>query len=153
MPRLQNPAATHALLTPFAFPNRHPKFKSPISSGVHAAARKNEASPEMDLIQSMLKAFEECNKELQPLFDFHRAIESAKDDDLRMFWDVRIVQGKNTPFASIRSSSMPKALGQKMAPSAPSNIEKEVIQKIIEPLMGIVMHEVERPFLKEPSEQ
>ena len=115
---------------------------------------QNEASPEMDLIQSMLKAFEECNKELQPLFDFHRAIESAKDDDLRMFWDVRIVQGKNTPFASIQgSSSMPKALGQKMAPSAPSNIENEVIQKIIEPLVSIVMIKVESPFLKEPSEQ
>ena len=115
---------------------------------------QNEASPEMDLIHSIVRTFEMYKEELQPLFDFHREIESAKDDDLRMFWDVRIVQGKNTPFASIQgSSSMPKALSQKMAPSAPSNIEKEVIQKIIEPLMSIVMLEVERPFLKEPSEQ
>ena len=71
-----------------------------------------------------------------------------------MFWDVRILRGKNTPFASIQgSSSMPRALSQKMAASAPSNIEKEVTQKIIVPLISIVMHEVERPFLKEPSEQ
>lgn len=115
---------------------------------------QNEASPEMDLIHSIVKTCEMYKEELQPIFDFHKAIESANDDDLRMFWDVRIVQGKSTPFASVQgSSSMPRALSQKMAPSAPSNIEKEVIQKIILPLMGIVMHEVERPFLEEPSEQ
>lgn len=115
---------------------------------------QNEAPPEMDKIHSIVRTLEMYKEELQPLFDFHRAIESAKDDDLRMFWDVRVLRGKDTPFASVQgSTSMPKALSQKMAPSAPSNIEMEVIQKIMEPLMGIVMHEVERPFLKEPSEQ
>ena len=115
---------------------------------------QNEAPPVMDQLHSMMKALEESNKQLQPLVDFHKAMESSREDDLRMFWDVKVVQGKDTPFASVQgSSSMPKALAPKMAPRAPGNIEKEVFEKIIAPLMSAVMDKIEMPFVEKPSEQ
>ena len=117
---------------------------------------QNEAPPVLDQLRSILEALEERNKEFQPLIDFHKALEFFKEDDLRMFWDVNIVRGKDTPFASNRgSSSMPDALAPKMAPLAPGNIQKEVSQKIITPLMNKVLDklEVEVPEVESPNPQ
>ena len=71
-----------------------------------------------------------------------------------MFWDVKILQGENTPFASVEgSSSMPKALAPKMAPLTPGNIQEEISQKIIIPLMNAVLDkiEVEVPEVEVPE--
>ncbi|MEX2580598.1 MAG: hypothetical protein WD342_16190 [Verrucomicrobiales bacterium] len=114
---------------------------------------QNEAPPEIDQLRSLLKALEEQNEQIQPLIDFHKAMESAKEDDIRMFWDVKIVRGEDTPFASVQgSSSMPDALARKMAPLTPGNIQKEVSQKIVEPLISAVLDKLVKPEVENLSE-
>jgi hypothetical protein len=115
----------------------------------------NKTLPEDDHLETTVNALQEMTEQLQPLIDFHQAMESSTDDDLRMFWDVKIVQGEDTPFASVQgSSSMPKALAKKMVPLAPSNIQKEVHQKIIEPLMSAMLDKFEvPPEVESPSPQ
>jgi len=115
---------------------------------------ENEAPSEMDQLRSVLKAIEERSEQLQPLIAFHKAIESSKKDDIRMFWDVKIVQGEDTPFASVQgSSSMPHALARKMVPRAPGNIQNEVDQKIITPLINAVLDKLAVPEVENPSQQ
>ena len=81
---------------------------------------QNKAQPEGDPLETTMNAVQEVMQRLQPLTDFHQAMEFSTDDDLRMFWDVKIVQGKDTLFASVQgSSSMPKALARKMMPRTP----------------------------------
>ena len=101
---------------------------------------QNKDLPAMDQLDSIMKNIEESKAQLQPVIDFHKAMEPAEEDDIRMCWDIKIVRGKDTPFASVQgSSSMPRMLARKMAPLAPGHIEKEVRQKIITPLMNEVM--------------
>ena len=117
---------------------------------------QNKAQPEDDRLETTLNAVQEAMQRLQPLTDFHQAMESSTDDDLRMFWDVKIVQGKDTPFASVQgSSSMPHALARKMMPRTPGNIQDEVHQKIITPLMTAMLDklEFEVPEVESPSPQ
>lgn len=110
--------------------------------------------PEMDKLHSMMKTLEETSEQLQPLVDFHKAMESAKEDDLRILWDIRIVRGKETLFIRNQgSSSMPGALAPKMAPLAPSNIQKDISQKITTPLMNAVVDKIEIPGVEKTSEQ
>ena len=118
---------------------------------------QNKDLPTMDQLDSIMKAAEESSAQLQPIIDFHKAMESAEEDDIRMHWDIKIVRGKDTPFASVQgSTSMPRMLARKMVPLAPGNIEKEVHQKITSPLMETVLDELgfEVPGVeKSPSQQ
>ena len=112
--------------------------------------------PTMDQLDSIMKAAEESSAQLQPIIDFHKAMESAEEDDIRMHWDIKIVRGKDTPFASVQgSTSMPRMLARKMVPLAPGNIEKEVHQKIITPLMNAVLDKIEFdvPDVENPNPQ
>lgn len=72
---------------------------------------------------------------LGPVLNFHKAVETASDNDLRIFWEVRVVEGKDTPFTSMSGhSSFPGALIGSQAGQLPSTLQREVIEKIAIPL-------------------
>lgn len=80
---------------------------------------------------------------LKPVTDFHRAVEDATQNDLRMFWDVRIVRGANTPYCHVHgSSSLPALLAENMLSQAPQEIEHEAKAKIVVPLVSFMQLEV-----------
>lgn len=84
-------------------------------------------------------------KLLEPLTEFHKTLEDANANDMRFFWDVRLIRGKDTPFGHTKgSSSLPAMLAPKMQGNAPSKIQEEVHDKILRPLMAAMMTEVEK---------
>ena len=114
---------------------------------------QNEAPPAEDPTATALKAMQEILEQLQPLIAFHKKCESAREDDLQMFWDLRIVQGEDKLLARIQgTSSMPLALAPNMLALAPSMIQQEVIDKIARPLVSAMQSKVEERVLK-PRQQ
>lgn len=110
-------------------PHKKPSKKSPTSSEGEAA----------------LEMLHQATELLRPLMDFHQLVDSATDDDLRIFWDVRIVRGGDTQFAQTTGvSTLPRALAPKMKALAPAKIQEEVTSKILQPLIGKTQQEVER---------
>jgi hypothetical protein len=74
---------------------------------------------------------------LAPMVEFHKRVENAKDEDIRLFWDVRVVRGADTPlFEFTGSSSMTGALSPKQLPLLTAAIQQEVNDKISVPLVG-----------------
>ena len=75
---------------------------------------------------------------LAPLVEFHKTSEEASDGDLRLYWDVRIVRGKDTPFMSTSgSSSLPGILATNAAlNTAGIVIHQEIEDKVAKPLHG-----------------
>jgi hypothetical protein len=73
---------------------------------------------------------------LAPLLEFHKEVTDSDDGDLRLFWDVRLVRGKNTPYMSTSgSSSLPGILSSPTALArAPITISQEIDEKIAMPL-------------------
>jgi hypothetical protein len=72
---------------------------------------------------------------LAPVVEFHKTVDSASDNDLRMYWDVRLVQGKDTPFTSISgNSSFPGILVGSALGRLPEALSREVVEKIAVPL-------------------
>lgn len=91
---------------------------------------------------------------LKPLTDFHRAVEDATQNDLRMLWDVRIVRGENSPYCHVHgSSSLPALLAENMLVEAPERIESEATTKIVHPLVSFMQLEVSKKFLAEQGDR
>lgn len=91
---------------------------------------------------------------LKPLTDFHRAVEDATQNDLRMFWDVRIVRGENTPYCHVHgSSSMPALLADNMLSQASQVLENEATAKIVVPLVSFMQIEVTKVLLADQVER
>lgn len=100
------------------------------------------STPEADALGSLLHM-------LQPLMDFHKTVEGANDNDLRMYWDVRVIRGANETFmTSVGSSSLPGALSEKLRGNASSLIQQEVYEKISVPLVGEMQTIVENGALE-----
>lgn len=94
-------------------------------------------TPDNSSINSMLAL-------LSPLIEFHKETEDASDGDLRIFWDVRLVRGKNTPYMSTSgSSSLPGILSTAAARNkAPLVIHQEIDDKIAGPLHNKMQQEL-----------
>lgn len=91
---------------------------------------KQNLTPEAGVLEGLMQM-------LQPLVEFHKAVSDADDNDLRMFWDVRVVRGSGEIFiTSSGSSSFPDALGPKQIAGAALMIQQEVHDKIAAPLVG-----------------
>jgi hypothetical protein len=72
---------------------------------------------------------------LDPVIDFHKPVEGATEDDLRIYWDVRVVRGQGSPFAHVTgSSSLPRALASNMKALAPAVVQAELLEKVSRPL-------------------
>lgn len=72
---------------------------------------------------------------LAPVVDFHKTVDNASENDLRMYWDVRLVQGKDIPFTSISGhSSFPGILVGSALGRMPDALSREIVEKIAVPL-------------------
>lgn len=72
---------------------------------------------------------------LEPLIEFHKAVENSSENDLRLYWDIRLVQGKDTPFTSMSGhSSFPGVLVGSALGQIPASMSREIVEKIAVPL-------------------
>lgn len=107
----------------------------------------SDSTPTPDF-QQLLAAMEI----LKPLTDFHRADETANEDDLRMSWDVRLVRGKDTPYQHVKGTcSLPSLLAPKMIATATSAVEREIHEKILMPMAARLQSDVEATLLRSPA--
>jgi hypothetical protein len=115
--------------------NSKPRRKPRANSKLEQNSSRHDAGEESQQVKDLLG----------PLLDFHRSVEEASKDDLRIFWDVRLVRGKDTPFAHIKgTSTLPKTLAYNMVAMAPRHIEEEITEKIVRPLVSVMQAEGER---------
>jgi len=71
---------------------------------------------------------------LSGVLAFHKAPEVSKDEDLRLYWDVRLVRGKEEPWAHISgTATLP---GATTLPMLPASLQDEIEKKIINPLVA-----------------
>jgi len=131
------------------------KKTAPKSKTSSTASKKEEPDDRtMSILDRMEKLLDKKEAALAPLEEFHAAVESAEDEDVRVYWDVRIVSGKDIPLKGVQgSSTMPGLLTEKMIPQAPSMIQQEIVDKIALPLTGVFMTEgeVRNPLLPAPE--
>lgn len=121
-------------------PTHKPASADPLPEG-----KSSKASDSVPTLEKVTKMLEELSQTITPMLEFHKAVENATADDLRMFWDVRVVRGADTPFAHLTGSTpMPRILSSNMRALGPSKIENEITNKILIPLMAMVQTEVER---------
>ena len=100
------------------------------------------------------RQFSEVLNLLKPLTDFHRSLEDATQNDLRLYWDVRIVRGEDTPFCRVQgTSSQPAILAYNMMSEAPERIEDEVMGKIVKPLVSAMQLFVSEKLLADNAER
>ena len=105
--------------------------------------KKNSTNPEVDEATAQ-QQIEDVFKLLTPLADFHKAVEDASHNDLRLSWDVRLIRGENTPLCHVHgTSSLPAMLAPKMLALAPTQMQGEVMEKIASPLVAIMQTEAE----------
>lgn len=73
---------------------------------------------------------------LAPLIDFHKTAEESADSDLRIFWDVRIVRGKDTHFMhTTGSTTLPGILANGLSVNtAPIVVHQEIEDKVAKPI-------------------
>jgi hypothetical protein len=87
---------------------------------------------------------------LEPVIDFHKPVEGATEDDLRIYWDVRVVRGQDSPFAHVTgSSSLPMALASNTKALAPTVIQAELLEKVSRPLTAVLQTETEQQTMDE----
>lgn len=72
---------------------------------------------------------------LADVMAFHRAPETAAEDDLRLYWDVRLVRGKDEPWAHVTgSSTLPGATDPERLAMLTTLLTDEIDRKIGMPL-------------------
>lgn len=135
--------------------NNHPPKKKSTTKKTEPALKtdstqkpekKSATSDTADSITSAdIKTIKAIAGLLAPTIKFHEASEDASQDDLRMYWDVRIVRGSAEHFAQTTgSSTFPGALSKKLKANAPAMIQQEVVDKIANPLVAKMQEEGER---------
>jgi hypothetical protein len=116
-------------------------------TSMEAARREAQAEDRMleEASKSAARKRQEMMEILRPLLDFRQPVDSAKEDDLRIYWDVRVVRGKDTPYAQVQGvGSLPGAMASNKLSKAPSMIEQEVIEKIAKPMVAAMQKEAEK---------
>ena len=113
----------------------------------------------MEVIQDsrkVIKDARELNDRMlereKPLIDFHEAVEGTTENDMRIWWDVRVIRGRNTPFTqSTGTSYLPGLLSDKLKQHAIANIQQEINDKIAAPIGSAFMEETERVTIANTS--
>lgn len=87
---------------------------------------------------------------LGSLIEFHKVDEGMTMDDVKIFWDVRAIRGKDTAFAHNKgTSTLNMILAPSMMIEAMPKVEQEIREKIIRPMVGAFQAEVNRVALEE----
>jgi len=120
-----------------------PALKTDSTQKPEKTSATSEAS---DLITSSdIKTIKAIADLMAPTIKFHEASRGASQDDIRIYWDVRIVRGESEHFTQTTgSSSFPGALSQNMKANAPAMIQQEVVDKIASPLVAKMQEECQR---------
>ncbi len=109
-------------------PQSHPQNQTPEATTQNANPSPTPSTPDASLLQGILAA-------LAPVVEFHKAVDSASDNDLRLFWDIRLVQGKDTPFTTMSGhASFPGILSGSALGQMPALLSREIVEKIAVPL-------------------
>lgn len=75
---------------------------------------------------------------MKPLLEFHGAKDEEAADDLRLFWDVRIVRGNGERWTNVSgSSTLPGALSQSRLQLLSTTLQDEIENKITAPLATV----------------
>lgn len=86
---------------------------------------------------------------LMPLIEFHKAADELTMDDVRIYWDVRAIRGKDTAFAHLKgSSTLHNILAPNMLMNATERIQGEITDKIVMPMVAIFQRESNRMALE-----
>jgi hypothetical protein len=106
---------------------------------------KKPAPEASDNQSALLEDIHVALEVFKPLIEFHKVVEDATDDDMRIYWDVRLVRGKDTPYLHVHgSSTLSSMLAPKLRPHAVGVIQSEVADKISAPLVAAFMTELEK---------
>lgn len=99
----------------------------------------------IDVIAANKEASERLAEREAPLRAFHEAVEEAQASDIRIFWDVRVVRGKDTPFTRSQGvTHMPGALHPRMFADVSAMIQGEISDKVAKPLVAAIMDEADK---------
>jgi len=111
------------------------------------SSRKGQQSPMPSMTENMTQEpdtqtppagdalLQHLSSILEPLIEFHKAVENSSENDLRLYWDIRLVQGKDTPFTSMSGhSSFPGVLVGSALGQIPASMSREIVEKIAVPL-------------------
>jgi len=86
------------------------------------------------VLSSADPALEAVLRLFSPLLKFHEPTQD-KDEDVSIFWDVRILRGADTKMAHVTgSSTMTGLLSVKMMPESSTIITDEILLKVAQPL-------------------
>ena len=122
----------------------NPKNKD-TKSNKAKASQPGKATQREEAESTTAQQLQDVLKQLEPLNEFHRASQNASKDDLRMYWDVRVVRGDDTPFCHVQgTTSLPLMLAYNMVATAPGKIQEEVTDKIMLPLVARMQQEAEK---------
>lgn len=106
-----------------------------------------DSSPEMLLAVELLQ---QANVLLKPMLDFHNTGEGMTMDDVRFYWDVRAVRGKDKYFVHLNgSSTLHKVLAPSKLLDAPQRAEQEIMNTVIIPFVGAFQDELQRVAFEE----
>ena len=98
----------------------------------------NEASESMEMLKQAIGF-------LKPLSDFHKVDEAMTQNDVRMYWDIRVVRGQDQHFAHLQgTSTFNNLFAYNMRMGATSMIEHEINEKVTMPLVAKLQEEIER---------
>jgi len=96
------------------------------------------APPTPDELQRAIDMF-------RPLAAFHQGIDDADDGDVRLFWDVTVIRGKDTTIAHLTgSSTFHRMFAYNMSALAPGRLQEELHSKLVMPLTSAVQELVEK---------
>jgi hypothetical protein len=108
--------------------------------------KKNTTNTDAEAVDALQQAI----GLLDPLLDFLKPVEGATEDDLRIFWDVRVVRGKGSAFAHVTgSSSLPMALASNTKALAPAVVQAELLEKVSRPLTAVLQTVAEQLTMDE----
>ena len=152
-------------------PNQTPNPHPPKKSAKNSPPETPETPPDpallaMAALQQAMEVIQDSRKVIQdaselndrmlerekPLIDFHEAIEGTTENDMRIWWDVRVIRGRNTPFTqSTGTSYLPGLLSDKLRQHAIATIQQEINDKIAAPIGSAFMEETERVTIANTS--
>lgn len=96
------------------------------------------SAPDMaSVLEAMQQLLAPMQQLLAPLVDFHKELDEAGEDDLRLYWDVRVVRGSGRPFLNTSgTSTLAGALSGSAVRMLTAILQDEVAEKISRPLVA-----------------
>lgn len=93
---------------------------------------------QIDQIQGLLDV-------LKPIIQFHKETVNLTANDVRLYYDVRVIRGNGQPFAHLQSSiTWHEFLSPTVMALATTRIQNDLVEQIVIPLSAKIQAEVQR---------